>query len=125
MTDHVRPNHLLMGPSESDSGISKPIRKADFHGSRRRGRKAPPLSRPYPAGRSMSQHVLHKNTIPAGAVVDKHMGNGSDELPVLENRASAHGCCQYRTTTFFNFFKEICHFSSVDSPDPIIRARSS
>ena len=39
---------------------------------------------------SAKHHIFHKDPVPSGAVLDKHVGHGSDELSVLDDGAAAH-----------------------------------
>ncbi len=39
---------------------------------------------------SVLQHVFDKNSISLGGVLNKNVGNGPDQLPVLDDRAAAH-----------------------------------
>ena len=36
------------------------------------------------------QHIFDKNAIAHGGIVDKDMGHGTDQLPVLDNRTATH-----------------------------------
>ena len=47
-----------------------------------------------------AQHILNENTVACGRSVDKDMGDGTDELAVLDNGRAAHECGQEGTTLF-------------------------
>ena len=40
------------------------------------------------------EHVFNKNTVAAGWVADHDVGDGADELAVLDDRRAAHECGQ-------------------------------
>ena len=39
----------------------------------------------------MLQHVFYKYPVSSGAVLDKNVGDGADDLPVLDDGAAAQG----------------------------------
>ena len=38
----------------------------------------------------MPQHIFHKNSISSCRIVDENVGDSSDELSVLDDRAAGH-----------------------------------
>ena len=46
------------------------------------------------------EHILHKDAVPRGGVVDQDVRHSSHDLPVLDNCGAAHECVQVGTTVF-------------------------
>ena len=46
------------------------------------------------------QHVINKNPIPSRRVIDQNVCNRADQLPILNDRAAAHGRLALWTTVF-------------------------
>ena len=44
------------------------------------------------------EHILNENAVARGGVADEDVGDGADELSVLDDGAAAHECGQERTT---------------------------
>ena len=36
------------------------------------------------------QHIFYKNPVASGRIIHQHMGHGTDEFPILNNRTAAH-----------------------------------
>ena len=45
-------------------------------------------------------HILDKDPVPRGRIVDQHVGDRTDELAVLNDWAAAQVCGQEGTTNF-------------------------
>ena len=53
------------------------------------------------------QHIFNENTVPRSGIVDQNVGDGADELAVLNDRTATHECIQVGTTLFNgNFTKK-------------------
>ena len=50
--------------------------------------------------RHVLRHILNKDPISRGGVIDENMRHRSDNLAVLNDRAAAHECGQVGTTKF-------------------------
>ena len=50
--------------------------------------------------RHIDQHILGKDPVARGGVIDQDVGHGADELAVLNDRAARQVCGQLRTTSF-------------------------
>jgi hypothetical protein len=66
------------------------------------------------------QHIFNENAVTGCRIVYKNVGDRTDELAVLNNRATAHECVQVGTTHFYNFLtvstlfiKKIVLYSSI------------
>ena len=46
------------------------------------------------------QHILGKDAVAAGGIAHKDVGDGADELAVLDNGAAAHECVNIVPTCF-------------------------
>jgi len=46
------------------------------------------------------EHIFDEDAISHGGVADEDVGDGADELSVLDDGAAAHECGQERTTKF-------------------------
>ena len=44
------------------------------------------------------QHIFNKYSVPRGGIVYHNVGDGADELAILEYRRAAHECGQVGTT---------------------------
>ena len=49
------------------------------------------------------QHILDKDPISSCWVIYQNMGHGSNDLPILNDRTSAHECVNIGTTLFLIF----------------------
>ena len=49
----------------------------------------------------LCEHIFNEYSIPHGRVVDEDMGDGADQLAVLNDRRAAHECGQVGTTVFY------------------------
>lgn len=52
------------------------------------------------------QHILNKNSIPRGGVVDEDVGYSAHQFAVLDDRAAGHECVKCRTK-LFSIFSDI------------------
>ena len=50
-----------------------------------------------------AQHIFNENSVSRGGIVDKHVGDSSHKLAVLDNGRAAHECGQEGTTLFYKF----------------------
>ena len=46
------------------------------------------------------EHILHKDPVPRGGIVDQDVRHRAHDLPVLDNCGAAQVCGQERTTRF-------------------------
>ena len=46
------------------------------------------------------EHIFDEDSVARGGIIDEHVGDGSDELAVLDYRRSRHECGQVGTTKF-------------------------
>ena len=49
------------------------------------------------------QHILNKNSITPCRIIDKDMGNGTNQLTVLNNRTAAHARVNIGPTDFLYY----------------------
>ena len=50
--------------------------------------------------RHIDQHILGKDPVAGGGIIDQNVGHGTDELAVLNDRRARQECGQERTTKF-------------------------
>ena len=53
------------------------------------------------------QHILYKNSVAHGWVIDEDMGHRADEFAVLDDRGAGHECVKVDTTRFLSDFLPI------------------
>ena len=55
------------------------------------------------------EHIFDENSVALGGVVDHYVGDGADQLPVLNDRGARHECGQGGTTVFYKIFIKLAH----------------
>ena len=53
------------------------------------------------------QHILDEDAVPRGGIVDQHVGDGTNQLAVLDDRGAGQVSGQDRTTKFNRNFMKI------------------
>jgi len=56
-----------------------------------------------------ARHILNENAVSRGGIVDQHVGDGTNQLAVPDDRRAAHECGQVGTTkSFKKMFLNLC-----------------
>lgn len=56
------------------------------------------------------EHIFDENAVAAGGVADEDVGDGADDLSVLNDRGAAHECGQAGTTLFCKLLTVLHYF---------------
>ena len=57
------------------------------------------------------QHIFDENAVTRGGVVDQHVGDGADEVTVLDDRRAGHADVKYGTKEFCVFLRFLFVFA--------------
>ena len=60
--------------------------------------------------RSGVQHIFNEDTVAPCRIIHKHMGHGTHQFAILNNRATAHADVKYETKEFCVFLRFLCVF---------------
>ena len=66
--------------------------------------------------RSSIQHILNKDAISGGGVIDQDMGDRAHQFTVLNDRRAGHLCVKDRTKIFTNLF---VNYASGEIPEAL------